>query len=496
MSIGMLNFISGAAQGYQGEKDRQRRQEQEDKDRAFQEEARNRQRQDWKKQDAERAALEGAAKPVQVQTVEAPGTALDVGPSPGSFQAGAAAPVASMEEAQRQAAQQNTPSGVAMRQAAAVEGINPSMAATLRANSRQQELAELQLSEAQAKKIRDDFDRVLSGLPSFEDVARHVSNSKVRGDLKITFVPTADGAGVQAAAVMPDGSIRPSPKSPVYTNDSMGLARAKADLAANTTITDQINWLHHDQKAKAEAAKAALEERKQAHKEEYDDKRLAIDERRTEGMLARMDAQTKAILAKIGSGDGESSVSGVSKKQMNQDFKEGREYIIKAFTTTDQDGVKSTNHRLVELANQVMLASYVASSGDIGHAQSEAARRVTREFEVLKKQYPGGVPPEVVDRFASDMEARLQGNARPRSSKAQGTDQAGTASAAPSGAAPSIRAPLGQSENAPSAEMVRTVQVMFDRDRQTMTPQQLAQKYGGAMSSLTTDQRRALGGSR
>lgn len=486
-SMGMMSFITGAARGYQDQEDRQRRREQEDKDRAYQDEARNRQRNDWQRQDAQDAALRDAAQPVAVQ--EAQGTPSDAGPTQAFKVGDQQAPTP--QAAQALQAEQNSPVKATLRQAAAVQGMNPSMAATLRAQARQQELADLQLSEIQAKRVRDDFDRQLSVVPSFDAVADHISDSKIRGDLKIKFVPTADGKGVQAAAIMPDGTLKTAPNAPVYSNDAAGLLRAKSDLAANTTIADQINWLHHDQAAKAAAAKAEMEDRKQGHKEKVDDARLENDRRRLENdgrridaMVSMMGARTDAILAKIGGGgdgDGGTSIPGVNNKQFRADMAEGRKYVIDAFSARDADGNKVTDHRLVELGAQAVMMAYAENGGDIGAAQAKGARLVEKQYKAFKSSYPNATPQQE-EAFIQSLSARISGAPSPSPAPAAG------ATSQPQPAPQVPAASMAQVTQAPR-RADPGVSAMFDRDAKTMSPQQLMQKYGGATESLSPQQR-------
>lgn len=221
-----LAAVGGAAAvGYQQGTENLRKRKQEDEDRAWQNEQRDRQRKEWGDADAEKQRVANAAQdvaPVEIKETK-PDTMdnRDVG-QPGEQ----ALPTAGYDvqgqrftdqaQATKAAAAQNTDQGRATRMAKALDARSPERAMQLRSAARQGEAADLQIGEARQKAADTQWDRDLAGVSSLDDLSKLLSDSHgdmTSGKTRVKALPNADGKTFDLHRVNPDGSTTPSGNS-------------------------------------------------------------------------------------------------------------------------------------------------------------------------------------------------------------------------------------------------------------------------------------------
>ena len=182
-----LAIIGAGMTGYMRGKEMREEQEQRRADRAWQEEQRTRQRQQWADDDRFKVSMRDAAKPVTVQdgssyqpTLDDDGNAMPANPTIGTLSV-AGQKYSDPAKAQAAAAEMSTPAASMRRQAAVMQGAGRPVEA--------QQLHDL------AKKLEDEgavsfIDRNYQRMPSLEDIK---AGKPV--DFDLDGVPDFNGAG-------------------------------------------------------------------------------------------------------------------------------------------------------------------------------------------------------------------------------------------------------------------------------------------------------------
>jgi hypothetical protein len=108
--------------------------------------------------------------------------------------------------------------------------------------SRQGQLADMQLDEAQAAHLNKLFDDNLQKLGTHDDIANAISQSTLGGSLKVKPVPSADGKRVEYHRVNEDGSTTPTGQS--FPVGDKGVLEAKLVMARLTPVSQKLDYLH------------------------------------------------------------------------------------------------------------------------------------------------------------------------------------------------------------------------------------------------------------
>jgi hypothetical protein len=108
--------------------------------------------------------------------------------------------------------------------------------------SRQGQLADMQLDEAQTTHLNKMFDDNLQRLGTHDDIAKAISESALGGDMKLKPVASADGKKVEYQRVNPDGSTTPTGYS--FSADSRGILEAKQVMSRMTPVGQKLEYLH------------------------------------------------------------------------------------------------------------------------------------------------------------------------------------------------------------------------------------------------------------
>lgn len=256
---GLAALVVGLGGGYLKGKDRQRREDIEDEDRAYLMEQRARQKAENARTDQLRTDMGNASMPT---TVEAAPVAMPIGsrdepraPEDVGIRA-AGQTFTDRAAADKAAADYNTPQATAARQAqvAAAAG-DPHLAQQLRTGSMQEQVAKLQLSAGERAELKAKFAEQINPLADFGQLGEFMSASAADGQggkLKMQFVPAADGKTVALNMVNPDGSLKPTART--FDNDGKGLALAKAQL--NGMPPEKMLEHFHREAVEARAAAA------------------------------------------------------------------------------------------------------------------------------------------------------------------------------------------------------------------------------------------------
>jgi hypothetical protein len=290
-------------------------------DQDFRRQERARMQQQWERDDQVRAALAGAATPTDVQTVAAPpnpdttapdGTVIRERPLPDTYTVNGQNFGSDQAAAQAASADQNQPYRVLMRQAGAVQGIDPMLAGQLRTQADQQQLNSIKLSEAQQQHVNRLFDESLGQANSFDDLAKVISDSKADGEggaLKVKAVASADGKKVNFVRLNDDGTTSPSQYS--FDNSPKGLLEAKQTLSRIVPVGDKLTHLHQNAMEDLEQKKLTQQEREHRETLAAENTRELQRERTsliTAGLLAPdgkpvSDDQVESLAKQYASGD-------------------------------------------------------------------------------------------------------------------------------------------------------------------------------------------------
>lgn len=118
--------------------------------------------------------------------------------------------------------------------------------------SRQGQLADMQLDEAQAAHLNKLFDDNLQKLGTHDDIANAISESTLGGSLKVKAVPSADGKKVEYHRVNDDGSTTPTGQS--FPVGDKGVLEAKLVMARLTPVSQKLDYLHKQATAEQDQA--------------------------------------------------------------------------------------------------------------------------------------------------------------------------------------------------------------------------------------------------
>lgn len=218
--------------------------------------------------------------------------------------------------ADQAAAAANDPKARTARMAGALEKHGEiDKAASVRANARQEEVADLQLDELKAKKLEREYDRALYQVPDTHDaVASFISDTKGDGQggaVKAKAVLSPDGKSVTYHQVNADGSTAPTPYT--FPNTREGVITAKFMLSRGIGAKDKLDHLLSTAKTDEErqrwekefGLRKSSEERRATHEQRMltmAERSAAAAERGTAGAVATpdatFDAKTAADIAK------------------------------------------------------------------------------------------------------------------------------------------------------------------------------------------------------
>lgn len=259
MSIGdVLAAIGAGAGGYV----RGRRARMEDdaaqQENEFKQQQRAQIQAQWQRDQQERDALSQAAQPTQVQTVAAPanpdttdpntGETIRERPLPDTYSVNGQNFGADQQAAGDAATQYNSPRMVALRQAAAIQGLDPNKAMQMRTSANAEQMQGLQLDDAQRKHLDTLFMRSLEGANSHQALAQVLSDSKADGQdgaVKFDVVQSPDGSQVSYVKINPDGTKTALPGT--FSNDEKGLEKAK--MVLNDRLPPDVKLTHLHQQS-------------------------------------------------------------------------------------------------------------------------------------------------------------------------------------------------------------------------------------------------------
>ncbi len=304
-----LAGLGALATGYVKGDSIRRSREQDDEDRAFKTEERARMRGDWQRQDKLRADTAAAAAPTTVDDapVAMPIGSRDEPRAPEDVGIRAAGKTfTSRADADKAAAEYNAEPAVAKR-VANVARMNGDYAGSQQVLnlSRQGQLADMQLDEAQAAHLNKLFDDNLQKLGTHDDIARVISESTLGGSLKVKAVPTSDGKRVEYHRINEDGSTSPTGQS--FQAGDRGVLEAKLVMGRLTPVSQKLDYLHKQATAEQTQANVdreftrktgesdrdfQLRKDEAARKARHDERMLANDTARVG--IARMAASAKA----------------------------------------------------------------------------------------------------------------------------------------------------------------------------------------------------------
>lgn len=202
--------------------------------------------------------------------------------------------------------------------------------------SRQGQLADMQLDEAQTTHLNRLFDNNLQKLGTHDDIAKAISESTLGGDMKLKPVTSADGKKVEYQRVNPDGSATPTGYS--FTADARGILEAKQVMSRLTPVAQKLDYLHKQSEVertqgnvdreftrKAGESDREYELRKQeaGRRAKHDERMLANDTARVG--IARMAAAGKAPTATTAETTFDSKTAAdIAKDQVQKEADEAR----------------------------------------------------------------------------------------------------------------------------------------------------------------------------
>lgn len=265
---GIASFIAGFGNGYFKAQDKKYERERQEKQDAWQEEQRGRQRKEWDRADRLESDLQAAGTPL---TVEQPNDVLkdDDGndmPAVPPFRVGTQR-YATMEEATKAAADANTPEAQNKRMVQAYRNAGQfDKALTMENLLRQGEAADMQLANL---KFQEKLGNWMSGgFDGFRDGVNGYEAGPFKGR-KIDFIVSPDGKTRTVGLVGEDGTV--SPTSIVVPNTQEGLIQLGYMLDRTVTPAQRLAMYRDEGKAELEAKKVAIQERLAAAREKQVD---------------------------------------------------------------------------------------------------------------------------------------------------------------------------------------------------------------------------------
>jgi len=318
--IASMLMAAGAYRRYkQDQEDADERAE----DRKFVRAQRERQASEWSRQDTMRRDLGEAAAPVTVEPNMTHGPEMDdrdVG-TPGAvltqdgYRVGQVR-MADLAVADKAAAAANDPRARTTRIAGVYEKHGEvDKAASMRANARQEEVAELQLDEARAQKLTREYDRRLHQVPDAHDaIAAFISDTKGDGQgggIKAKAVLSPDGKMVTYHQINADGSSSPTPYT--FPNTREGAITAKFMLSQGISPKEKLAHIiataESDERRRQWEADFGLRKDAEARRAAHESRMLTMAERTARAAEAKgagavatpdstFDAKTAADIAK------------------------------------------------------------------------------------------------------------------------------------------------------------------------------------------------------
>lgn len=188
--------------------------------------------------------------------------------------------------ANKAAAEANTPKARTARMAGVLEKHGEiDRAAAVRANARQEEVADLQLDEAKAKQLAREYDRQLYQVPDTHDaVSAFISETKgdgQGGSIKAKAVLSPDGKMVTYHQVNADGSSSPTPYT--FPNTREGVITAKFMLSRDISAKDKLDHLlgtaKTDEERRRWEAEFGLRKDAEARRATHESRMLTMAER-------------------------------------------------------------------------------------------------------------------------------------------------------------------------------------------------------------------------
>jgi hypothetical protein len=354
-------------------------------DRAFEQERRARQRDQWQRDDALRASMEQAGKPV---TVDAAPVATPIGsrdepraPEDQGMRVGGDTytdPMAAAAAAKKA----NTPEATMERQAAVMSAAGkPMEAAQLRTANRAEQLGKIQLDDAQTAHLNKLYDADLNKVGSWADFATFINGTKGDGQgggVQVEAAPSADGKTITISRVNPDGT---KVVTDTFKNTSADLTKAKALWARSVSPEAKLTHLH--QQATEEHAAATLAETTRHNQ--------ALEKNQGDLTAARIEmAQMRLDAAKA------KGAAGTAPAPLWDDKADAflrSKYVVKDEAT----GVVSVDGAGMAFAKAVALARARGNGGDttiaIGQAMDidqklkAAAKGDAAKLDALRQQY-------------------------------------------------------------------------------------------------------------
>lgn len=255
-----------------------------EKDKAWIEEGRNRQRSEWADKDAEKTALKsaGAERTVMATADDTSGVSalMNGGKTDGFSVAGQS--YADRGSADAAAATMNAPEAVAARTAQAYRGLgDPGKAMAMETGARQAEAATMELAD---KKWKRDLGAAVA-VPGFDGLAKFAERSEVgpmKGMKGVQALTSEDGTEVRFASAADDGSLQYIPNLPTFKNTNEDKIRAAWMLDKTVSMSDRMT--HMDQQAQRQEQRDdrqhnyARQDRQDARQESQFSQTLAIQQ--------------------------------------------------------------------------------------------------------------------------------------------------------------------------------------------------------------------------
>jgi hypothetical protein len=279
----VLSMVGSAGlSGYQRGMDEKKAREEQDEERAWKREQRDRQRKEWADADTEKQRIANAGR--DVEAVEVKETRPDTMDNSDVGQPGEAPlPTAGYDvqgkryadraAAGAAAAAANTPQAKATRMAGALQQRSPERAMAYSASARQAEAAELQITEAKQRAADAEWERGLSKVKDENQLADFLSSSHgdmQGGAIRTTAVRSADGKTFTFNRVNEDGTTTP------MTKPFASLDEARMELSRRITPEQR---LAHAEGIRRYNEELKLKQEAEARRGKHEDRMLANSDR-------------------------------------------------------------------------------------------------------------------------------------------------------------------------------------------------------------------------
>lgn len=250
--------------------------------------------------------------------------------------------------------------------------------------SRQGQLADMQLDEAQQAHLNKMFDDNLQKLGTHDDIANAISQSTLGGSLKVKAVPTSDGKRVEYHRINEDGSTTPTGQS--FPAGDKGVLEAKLVMGRLTPVSQKLDYLHKQSEVERTQANNdrdfaqkkgesdrdfQLRKDEAARKAKHDERMLANDTARVG--IARMAASTKTaapatVAATPDSTFDRKTAAEIAKDQVQKEADEARQ--AGKGTMTGQQMAKRVDE-IVQAQYQQHTVRFIESAASRALAQAE-----------------------------------------------------------------------------------------------------------------------------